>query len=541
MSTGGVAASIDREVHSGFLRSAERFPDRPALEVEGREHTYAELLDRARAIAATLQARAPADGPPLTAVFAYRNVTAFAGLLGALLRGHGYVPLNRTFPIERTRVMLGASGCRAIVCDEASAQQFDEATAGIGEPLLVLLPDLDDVAEIAARLPRHTVLGRRDMVAPDAWEFAAVDPQAMAYLLFTSGSTGVPKGVMISHRNVNHYVDALVERYAVTEEDRFSQTAELTFDNSVLDMFVPWQQGACVCCPSQKSLINPGRYIRDSRLTVWFSVPSTPIFMKRFGALKPGSYPALRWSLFAGEALPVEVAESWLAAAPNSTVENLYGPTEVTVDCLIYRWDPERSPAECELGVVPIGHPLPDMDYRVVDASLNEVAPGETGELLVSGPQVGLGYWRDPDKTAAAFVVPPGSDLVHYRTGDRVRRPAAADGPVTYLGRVDHQVQIFGERIELGEIEAVLRDESGTDAVVAVGWPPAGAGAAQAIEAFVGDTSIDVRSLKERLKARLHGHMVPRRLHLLDELPLNANGKFDRGALTRMLDEPEQA
>jgi acyl-CoA synthetase (AMP-forming)/AMP-acid ligase II len=233
----------------------------------------------------------------------------------------------------------------------------------------------------------------------------------------------------------------------------------------------------------------------------------------------------------------VEVAESWLAAAPNSTVENLYGPTEVTVDCLIYRWDPERSPAECELGVVPIGYPLPDMDYRVVDGDLGEVAPGETGELLVGGPQVGLGYWRDPAKTAAAFVVPPGSDVVHYRTGDRVRRPAAPDGPVTYLGRVDHQVQIFGERIELGEIEAVLREESGTDAVVAVGWPAAGAGAAQAVEAFVGDTSVDVASLRERLKARLHGHMVPRRLHLLDELPLNANGKFDRGALTRMLDD----
>ena len=537
MSTGEVATAIDREVHSGFLPSAERFPDRPAVEVEGQSYSYGDMLDRARSIAATLQAHAPTAGPPLTAVFAYRNVTAFAGLLGALLRGHGYVPLNRTFPVERTRVMLEASDCRAIVADEASAEQLEEITAGIREPLLVLLPDADDVSAVAARLPRHAVLGRRDLVAPDAWEFEPVDPQAMAYLLFTSGSTGVPKGVMISHRNVNRYVDTLVERYSITEDDRFSQTAELTFDNSVLDMFVPWEQGACVCCPSQKALINPGRFIRESEITVWFSVPSTPIFMKRFGALKPGSYPSLRWSLFAGEALPLEVAESWLAAAPNSTVENLYGPTEVTVDCLIYRWDPQRSPAECELGVVPIGYPLPDMGYRVVDGSLREVAPGETGELLVSGPQVGLGYWRDPDKTAAAFVVPPGSDAVHYRTGDRVRRPATPDGPVTYLGRVDHQVQIFGERIELGEIEAVLRDESGIDAVVAIGWPSAGAGAAQAIEAFVGDTSIDVAALKERLKSRLHGHMVPRRLHLLSELPLNANGKFDRGALTRMLDE----
>jgi amino acid adenylation domain-containing protein len=526
----------EQPLHAGLLRSAELFPDRPALEVGGSSYTYAELAERAASIAATLQARAPDDGPPLTAVFAYRSVTAFAGLLGALMRGHGYVPLNVRFPIPRTRAMLAAAGCRAIVADAESAAQLEEVTAAATEPLLVLLPDEDDVSELAGRLPGHTVLGARDLVPADDWEAPAADPDALAYLLFTSGSTGVPKGVMIRHRNVNTYVGELVQRYAVTEEDRFSQTAELTFDNSVLDVFVPWERGACVCCPSRKELISPGAFIRGSRLTVWFSVPSTAIFMKRFRALKPDRYPTLRWSLFAGEALPVEVAESWLVAAPNSTVENLYGPTEVTDVCVIYRWDPATSHADCEMGVVPIGHPLGAMSCRVVDADLNEVVPGEIGELLVSGPQVGAGYWNDPERTARTFIVPPGSDAVHYRTGDRVRRPARNGGPVMYLGRIDNQVQILGERIELGEIEAALREESGTDAVVALGWPVNATGA-EAIEAFVGDPGVDVTHMRTRLEARLPTQAVPRRIHALPELPLNSNGKFDRNALTRFLED----
>jgi amino acid adenylation domain-containing protein len=528
---------IARPLYSGFLRSAERFPERPALEVADETLSYRELRERAASLAATLLREVPGREPPLTAVYAYRSATAFAGVLAALLRGHGYVPLNRNFPVERTRLMLERAGCEALVVDSESALQLEEALAGVERPLVLVLPDEDDPGALAARLPAHRVVGARELEPAASLEPAAVDPDAVAYLLFTSGSTGVPKGVMVAHRNVNHYVDVLAERYEISEEDRFSQTAEMTFDNSVLDMFVPWERGACVCCPSQKTLIKPGRYIRDSRLTVWFSVPSTAIFMRRFGGLKPDSYPSLRWSLFAGEALPMEVVEAWLAAAPGSTVENLYGPTEVTVDCLIYRWDPERSPADCELGVVPIGYPLPNMTALVADAELREVEPGEEGELLVAGPQVSLGYWQDPDKTAAAFVVPPGREERHYRTGDRVRRPFAPDGPVTYLGRLDHQVQIFGERIELGEVDAALREEAGVDAVVTVGWPVTGAGSASGLEAFVGDPEADGEEIRLRLKDRLPGQMAPRRVHVLPELPLNDNGKFDRKALVNMLEE----
>jgi non-ribosomal peptide synthetase component F len=335
---------------------------------------------------------------------------------------------------------------------------------------------------------------------------------------------------------VRAFIETIVERYGIDERDRCSQTFDLTFDLSVFDMFVAWERGACVCCPSERELMAPGSFVRRAGLTVWFSVPSTGAFMRKLGMLKPDSYPSLRWSLFCGEPLPDEVARAWAAAAPNSTVENLYGPTEATIACTVQAFDPARPRELSVNGIVPIGEPLGDMTALVVDEDLREVAPGGDGELLMAGPQVTPGYWHDPERTAAAFVVPPGRDAVHYRTGDRVRRPTNG-GPLAYLGRVDHQIKVLGHRVELGEIEAALREESGIDAAIAVGWPltPSGAGG---IVAFLGDLEVDVDALRSALSARLPDYMVPRKVVLLEELPLNANGKFDRRALLASLEPP---
>jgi amino acid adenylation domain-containing protein len=527
-----------RALHDGFLRSAAEGPDRPALEVEGRTLTYAELREDAAALAATLQHAVPAADPQLTAVFGYRTAVAFTGVLGSLLRGHGYVPLHPGFPIDRTRTMLERAGCQAVVVDAVAAGQLDELLEGIERPLVLLLPEHDDVAAIRERWPLHTVLGRGDLRPAAEWEPQPADPDAIAYLLFTSGSTGIPKGVMVAHRNVTAFIDVMVERYGITAEDRLSQTFDMTFDLSVFDMFIAWQQGACLCCPPEQALMSPGRFIRDARLTVWFSVPSTAVFMKRLKLLKPDSYPGLRLSLFCGEPLPAEVARTWADAAPNSIVENLYGPTELTIACTLYRWDPERSPEESALGVVPIGRPYPGMTAIVVDDELREVAAGEDGELLLTGPQVTLGYWKDPEKTAAAFVIPPGRDAVFYRTGDRVRVPYG-DGPLTYRGRVDHQIKVLGHRVELGEVEAAVREASGADAVVAVGWPPTPSGAGGVV-AFIGELDHDVDAILDDCKRRLAPYMVPRELRLLADLPLNANGKFDRKALLKTLEESRE-
>ncbi len=523
-----------RTLRSGFLRSAERFPDRPALQLANESFSYRQLLARASGLACTLSLHAPAEEPALTGVFGHRSVTAYVAVLAGLLRGHGYVPFNPNYPTDRTRNMLIRSDCRSIIVDAHGARQLDEILAGLEGEFLLLLPEQDDVSALATRWPQHRFLGLRDLRDTAARPQVPVDPNGIAYLLFTSGSTGQPKGVMVAHRNVTHFVDAMVKRYAVTEHDRFSQTFDLTFDLSAFDMFVAWERGACLCCPTQAQKLFPGKYITDCGLTIWFSVPSTAVLMSRLHMLKPGKYPGLRYSLFCGEALPVEIMQTWAAAAPNSLLENLYGPTELTIACTLYRWDAARSPGESEHGVVPIGEAYPGMRVLVTDEQQREVAIGEVGELLMTGPQLTLGYYRDSARTAAAFVTPPGHSEVYYRTGDRVRRPRPGQ-PLVYLGRVDNQIKIQGYRVELGEIEAVLRQEAGVEVAVAIGWPITASGA-DGIVGFLGTEAADTGAIRQRMIAQLPPYMHPSEIRTIGEWPLNANGKIDRKALQAILE-----
>ena len=324
-----------RLLHSGFLRSAEHMPERVALVAQGKTHTYGALSRCARTLAATLQ-RIDVGDRRLTGVFADRSVTAFAGILGSLMAGHAYVPLNPNFPVAKNRQILERAGCRTLIVDSASEPQLPELLDGFAG-VSVIAPERPDAVLASAA----------------SWVPVEQSPDDLAYLLFTSGSTGAPKGVMVTHWNATHFVRSAVERYSITADDRLSQLFDATFDLSVFDMFVAWQRGAMVCCPPRAALWNPAAFVREHQLTVWFSVPSTAMFMRRLGAVTPGAFPSLRWSLFCGEQLPVDVATSWAAAAPESIVENLYGPTELTVACTAYRWDPTRSPAACEAGVVP--------------------------------------------------------------------------------------------------------------------------------------------------------------------------------------------
>ncbi len=529
-----MSITTERGLWSGFMRSAEKFPDRPALLANGKSLSYQELRENACRIAATIQSYPEYSEASLTCVFAYRTTTAFAGVLGALLAGTGYVPLNRTFPPERSGLMFEKSESRNLVVDTDSLPQLDVLLNRAHKSTLVLLPDLIEVAALRSRWPQHVFLACGNLSPASAWRAPAVIPDAIAYLLFTSGSTGNPKGVMIAVRNALAFIDYMVERYGISEHDRFSQMFDLTFDLSAFDMFVCWERGACLCCPSQKALFSPGAFIQQNELTVWFSVPSTIAFMKQLGMLKANGYPSLRLSLFCGEPLPVASVAAWSEAAPNSVVENLYGPTELTIACTLHRWDPALCASESELGIVPIGYPYPGMKVVVVNEALHEVQPGGDGELLMNGPQMGLGYWKDTQKTAAAFVIPPGQNEVYYRTGDRVRRPKS-DGPLTHLGRIDLQVKVLGHRVELGEVESQVRKASGLDGVVAVGWPLTASGYG-GIEVFVEGRPGEQDSLRKAVAAHLPEYMVPKRLHFMEELPRNANGKYDRRAMTRLLE-----
>jgi amino acid adenylation domain-containing protein len=524
-------------LRSGFIHNVCKNPDRIAVVVRDKAYTYEELDVRARKWAGTLTS----DGgtrPERVAIFAYRSDVAYAGTLAALYAGATYVPLNPTFPIEKTASMLEQADVDAVIVDKACLAQAQQVL-GTSPRVPVLVPEFErsNLPFDGGTIFDGPVLEDADPLQHD--RLPPLTPDDVAYLLFTSGSTGVPKGVPVTHGNAFYFIDAMSRRYGIAPVDRFSQTFDQTFDLSVFDLFMAWTNGASVYAMSPVDLLSPTKFISRNQITVWFSVPSVAAQMRRRNTLRPDSLPSLRWSLFCGEPLPEESADAWQAAAPNSIVENLYGPTELTIACFAYRWKSNVSRRLCRNGVVPIGRPYEGLAALVVDENLSPVSDGNTGELCVSGPQTTPGYWRSPGKTAERYVELPISrheTRRFYRTGDLVARTATGD--YVFLGRADSQIKVLGHRVELGEIEAVLRSHPRVEHAAAFGSPMTGI-SAEAIVAFVSGDDLNLDEIFELAKANLPPYVVPRRIVPLAMMPLNANGKVDRRNLQNRLNELE--
>ncbi|MFO0701273.1 MAG: amino acid adenylation domain-containing protein [Nitrospira sp.] len=531
VAVGNVDLKDGRSLRSGFIRHAQQTPERPALVVGAATLTYGAMDHTARiwagAIVRRLSHRAERVG-----VFAYRSQVAYQGTLAALYAGAAYVPLNRTFPVDRTISMAQDGRLDAIIVDAGSLPHLKELLAALNPCPVILLPDADtwDGPESAQ------IVTRRDLEAtPPLAVLPPVLQDDLAYLLFTSGSTGKPKGVGVTHANILYFLEIMQRRFGIVPEDRFSQTFAQTFDVSVWDLFMAWEYGASVHAMRQIDLLAPTKYINQHQLTVWFSVPSVVAFMRRKNYLRPNSMPTLRYSLFAGEPLPRRSAELWLEAAPNSVVENLYGPTELTIVCIGYRWDPATSQAQCLHELVPMGQLFEGLVGIVVGPDGTILGNDQEGELYIAGPQTVPGYWQNEEKTADRFALIPLSQTMSkrfYKTGDRVLR--RTDGTYLYLGRVDHQIKVRGYRVELSEIEGLLCQDPAVDSAVAMGWPFVD-GRAEGIVAFVAGKDVDTQRLKGAAQKSLPPYMVPRDIHVLDDMPLNANGKVDRSALAERL------
>ena len=515
--------------------AAHRHPARLALDVDGEQITYAALLDRAARLA-TFLGGTPRPPPALGAVFAARSRVAYEGVLATLLSGAGYVPLSPRLPDARNAHILDVCGSPTVIVDERCAGRLSGVLAHVPRPLVVVMPAHRDVTAWQARHPAHRFVGATELAALAPLPApAAVAPDAIAYLLFTSGSTGTPKGVMVSHRNVLAHLDVVWERYELTEHDRFSQMFDLTFDLSAFDLFACWGRGASLHVIPEEALLLPDEVIGARQLTVWFSVPSVAMGLRRYRKLVPGAFPSLRLSLFCGERLPADTAAAWQAAAPASIVENLYGPTEVTIACTLYRWDAASSPARAVDGVVPIGRPFRGMTVAVVDPELRPVAPGAQGELCVRGPQVALGYWHDDARTRERWVAMPweaGADNRWYRTGDLVF--VDDHGDLIHAGRTDDQIKLRGHRIELTEVEHALRQAAGTDLVAVLGFPRDQVGPT-ALTAVVAGATRSRAEVDASLPELLPDYMIPREILYLDALPLTASGKIDKLQLLDML------
>ena len=514
----------------GFCLAAEAHANAIALEIGHRKWTYAQLSAIAAGIARELTA---ADGSQFVAVFASRSLTAFAGSLAVFAAGAAHVALNPAHPMRRSASIVVQAGLTTIVVGNEALNTLPDLLELAPGVRRVIAPESADLAALRALHPHVHVADASRLTADASLAAPAVQPDDLAYLVFTSGSTGEPKGISISHGNLAVYMRNFRALAAPLPTDRVATTYELTFDVALHDMFQAWFSGATLCVVPARHLLAPARFIRDQRITYWFSVASAAMLMERQGTLRPGMFPLLRVSMLCGEPLPGRTAAAWAAATPNSVLYNVYGPTETTMELAFYRWEPESSPAACRRGVVPIGVPFADHQHLLLDTQGTEIEGAGRGELLLSGPQVGRGYWKLPERTQQAFVQLPGRPGTWYRTGDLVERDES--GVYHFVSRLDHQVKLRGHRIELGEIEAALRDVAETSLVAVIPYPVVGGNAEGLVAFLAGGPERDADALRRGLAERLPAAMIPDRIERLNDLPLNANYKIDRPALVASL------
>ena len=463
---------------------AQRRPDATAI-VHG-EHrlTYGELDRRANQLARTLREAGVQRGDRVCFI-APKSAAPLVWMLGILKAGAIHVPLDAASPAARLEKIIAAC-----------------------EPRLVLRPgEPFSDSEVAA--------------APAAPLACATRPDDPAHILFTSGSTGMPKGVVITHANVMAFVEWGLRHFGLDETDRVSGHTPLHFDLSTYDIFGAYAAGAELHVVPPDTALLPHRltqFIGESRLTQWFSVPSVLNYMAKADAVPPGAFPQLRRVMWCGEVLPTPALIYWMQRLPHARFTNLYGPTETTIASSYYDVPAcPRSPAEH----IPIGRACDGEELLVVD-----------GELCIGGVGLSPGYWRDPAKTAAAFVPHPqraGKRI--YRTGDLGRvRP---DGLFELIGRADTQIKSRGYRIELGEIEAALGTLPGLRESAVVAIPTDGFEQWLICCAYVPlpGAATSPATLRAALARLVPAYMLPARWQEHAALPRNANGKVDRPRL----------
>ncbi len=516
---------------AGFVRSARRFPEREAFRVEGKSLKYKELHELSSAIAETIDAYRKNES--LVIVLANRTLSAIAGVVGSLIGGRGYTPINPAFPSERLKNQLLAIRSTTIVAEPGILPTLLPLVKELSQDYLIVVPEEVNEKEMLQNTRNARVVEIAEMKQGSDVDAAKVANDDVAYVIFTSGSTGVPKGVMTTHASIKWMAEMLVDRYTFTENDRFSLNAELSFSASAVVIFPAFEAGATICCPTRKDLLNPGRFLLEEGITVWKSVPSVAALMSKLHQLRDGVFPTVRITTFGGEPVPAFLLDEWTRAAPNSSVEAVYGSTEFTANSTFLVWS--NGQRETHEGLATIGYAIPGTEFRVVDETLNVVAPGEIGELLLTGPHITKGYYNDEEKTHAFFCTLKGESRKFGRTGDLVRRPLGKKS-IPFVGRKDNQIKVLGNRVELGDIEAAAVKILSTHEVIALGWPPSAMGF-DGVVLFVGGTTMKEGEMISQLRKVLPSYMVPHKIHIMEKLPLNQNGKKDRLALRRKLEE----
>lgn len=519
--------------------AAQRCPDAVAVRFRDRSISYGELDELSGTLAATLAGAGVGPGDRV-GIWSTKSIEAVVAIHAVLKLGAAYVPVDPIAPIRRATYILGDCRVRALVTTrEHHALLDDTMLRGLGLSLVVLVDCR--VAPSPARLISCLGWSEAMAVVPrvDARRLTGPRPDDLAYILYTSGSTGAPKGVMLSHRNGRVVVDWALRRFGVTGDDRVASHAPFHFDLSVFDVFAAAGAGASlVLVPENRQSLGQAlnHFVIDEDISIWYSVPNVLV---RMLAAANGSLLAtsrLRVVLFAGEVFPIKHLRRLRHAVPGADLYNLYGPTETNVCTFHQVGDDDIGPERTQ--PVPIGRGCGYANTILIDESGEVIEGTDTeGELCIGGDSVMLGYWRDLDKTRQRLVPCPGDGrgALVYRTGDIVRRDARGD--LIFIGRRDHMVKIRGHRIELGEIETVLLGHADVLEAVVLAVPEAEGSLRLegCVIARVAGRPTEPE-LRRHCVAALPRYMLPERIHVLESLPMTSTGKVDRPALIASLD-----
>lgn len=432
------------------------------------------------------------------------DIQTYASIIALWFEGKAYIPLNPDFPTDRNITVCKQADINTIL-DSSDKKVFPEYNTIQTKNLNFSKIDLEPVE---------------------------VSKDSLAYIFFTSGTTGTPKGVPITFDNLSGFIEAQwALDYKITETDRCLQMFELTFDLSVVSYLAPILKGACVYTIPKDEIKYSYIFelMEDHKLTYTLMVPSILHYLRPY--FNEINCPFVKFSLFAGEALPIDVTEEWSKCIPNATIANVYGPTECTIYCTDYTYN-KNGANKTHNGILSIGKDMINTCTIIVDDNNNEVKVGTPGELCLSGVQLTPGYWRNEEKNNEVFFYKnyKGEKTRFYRTGDLCS--ADKDGDILYLGRVDFQAKIQGFRVELSEIEYHAKSVLNKINAVAVAFTNSIHNTE--IGLIIESDNFNTTQLIDDLKVKLPQYMIPTQIKFINSFPLNTNGKTDRNTLTKL-------
>jgi amino acid adenylation domain-containing protein len=515
-------------VHHYLEDSAARVPDKTAVVDQDRSVTYSELNERANQVAHFLRSLGIERGDRV-GIYMRKSLEAVIGIYGAMKAGAAYVPLDPSAPPHRIGYIAGNCGIRVMLTGREKRRAWSEVKLeGAGDLQHLVLLNIDEIGTEVPGVTLHTAPALSDQPVTDPG--VPTVQQDLAYILYTSGSTGDPKGVMLSHLACRGFVEWAGDEYDVVASDVLSSHAPLHFDLSTFDLYAASRAGATLVLVPPKLSVFPieiAKFIDQHQITVWYSVPSILTMLVEHANLEVGALPSIRELLFAGEVFPTKYLSRLMKLVPHARFANLYGPTETNV-CTAYT---VPEPPDEDGPTISIGKAIANVETFVVDEHGNQVEPGQVGELLVRGPTLLRGYWGDAERTKQRLVRDPRDPAFGdpvYHTGDLVEE--MPDGNYRFLGRRDHQIKHRGYRIELGDIETAINAHP--DVVECAVVPVPDEFVSNRIKAFVAvKAEIPEADMVHHCSGLIQKYMIPESFYFREALPKTSRGKIDRTGL----------